>query len=102
MDKGLPATFPGSDNGSIVAAPLLVQRGPAGALVIETPARVEPTEDDLELLALFSSQAAVVSSPCELGTGAPPVWSSRNAPVPYVFFASPALQHPWPKSADCW
>ena len=59
MDKGLPATFPGSDNGSIVAAPLLVQRGPAGALVIETPARVEPTEDDLELLALFSSQAAV-------------------------------------------
>jgi signal transduction histidine kinase len=41
-----------------VAAPLLVERGPAGALVIETPARVEPTEDDLELLALFSSHAA--------------------------------------------
>ena len=59
MDKGLPASFPGSDSGSIVAAPLLVQRGPAGALVIATPARVEPTEDDLELLALFSSQAAV-------------------------------------------
>jgi signal transduction histidine kinase len=36
-----------------------VERGPAGALVIETPVRVEPTEDDLELLALFSSQAAV-------------------------------------------
>ena len=35
------------------------QRGPVGALVIETPARVEPTEDDLELLALFSSQAAI-------------------------------------------
>src|SRR5207244_940806 len=50
MDKGLPATFPGSESGAIVAAPLLVQRGPAGALVIETPARVEPTEDDLELL----------------------------------------------------
>jgi signal transduction histidine kinase len=27
--------------------------------VIETPARVEPNEDDLELLALFSSQAAI-------------------------------------------
>jgi signal transduction histidine kinase len=59
MDKGVPSTFPGSDGGAVVAAPLLVQRGPAGALVIETPARVEPTEDDLELLALFSSQAAV-------------------------------------------
>jgi len=54
-----PTTFPGVETGAIVAAPLLVQRGPAGALVIETPARVEPTEDDLELLALFSSQAAV-------------------------------------------
>jgi two-component system sensor histidine kinase AtoS len=42
-----------------VAAPLVVQKGPAGALVIETPDRVEPDEDDLELLALFSSQAAV-------------------------------------------
>jgi signal transduction histidine kinase/DNA-binding response OmpR family regulator len=59
MDKGVPVTFPGSAAGAIVAAPLVVQRGPAGALVIETPARVEPTEDDLELLALFSSQAAV-------------------------------------------
>ena len=59
MDKGLPMTFPGSETGSIVAAPLLVQRGPAGALVIETAARIEPTDDDLELLALFSSQAAV-------------------------------------------
>ena len=59
MEKGVPATFPGTDTSAIVAAPLLVQRGPAGALVIETPARVEPTEDDLELLALFSSQAAV-------------------------------------------
>src|SRR2546428_262418 len=29
------------------------------ALVIETPTRVEPTDDDLELLALFSSQAAI-------------------------------------------
>src|SRR5215510_5486808 len=59
MDKGVPTTFPGAETGAIVAAPLLVHRGPAGALVIETPARIEPTEDDLELLALFSSQAAV-------------------------------------------
>ena len=59
MDKGVPVTFPGSAAGAIVAAPLVVQRGPAGALVIETAAGIEPTEDDLELLALFSSQAAV-------------------------------------------
>jgi two-component system, NtrC family, sensor kinase len=59
MDKGAPTTRPSGETRMIVAAPLVVQRGPAGALVIETPARVEPTEDDLELLALFSSQAAV-------------------------------------------
>jgi len=57
MTKGIPVTFPG-ETGSIVAAPLVVQKGPAGALVIETARGVEPTEDDLELLALFSSQAA--------------------------------------------
>ncbi|HEU5196809.1 MAG TPA: response regulator [Methylomirabilota bacterium] len=57
MTKGIPVTFPG-DTGSIVAAPLVVQKGPAGALVIETSRGVEPTDDDLELLALFSSQAA--------------------------------------------
>jgi len=59
MDKGIPITMPGGEGTSIVAAPLVVHRGPAGALVIETAARVEPTDDDLELLALFSSQAAV-------------------------------------------
>jgi signal transduction histidine kinase len=59
MQKGVPMTVTGGDGSAIVAAPLVVQRGPAGALVIETAARVEPTEDDLELLALFSSQAAV-------------------------------------------
>ena len=37
-----------------MAAPLVVQRGPAGAVVIETAAGIEPTDDDLELLALFS------------------------------------------------
>ena len=59
MLKGTPTTIAGVDGGVIVAAPLVVQRGPAGALVIETPARVEPNEDDLELLALFSAQAAI-------------------------------------------
>ena len=58
MTKGIPVTVPGSETGSIVAAPLVVQKGPTGALVIETARGVEPTEDDLELLALFSSQAA--------------------------------------------
>jgi signal transduction histidine kinase len=59
MDKGMPITVPGGEGSAIVAAPLVVQRGPAGALVIETAARVEQTDDDLELLALFSSQASV-------------------------------------------
>jgi signal transduction histidine kinase/CheY-like chemotaxis protein len=59
MEKNAPVTRTGSEGRVIVAAPLIVERGPAGALVIETPARVELNEDDLELLALFSSQAAV-------------------------------------------
>jgi signal transduction histidine kinase len=59
MAKGLPVTFPGSEGAAIVAAPLVVQRGPTGAVVIETASGIEPTDDDLDLLALFSSQAAV-------------------------------------------
>lgn len=59
MEKGMPTTLAGPDGSVIVAAPLVVQQGPAGALVIETPPRVEPNEDDLDLLALFSSQAAI-------------------------------------------
>jgi signal transduction histidine kinase len=59
MAKGLPVTFPGSEGTAIVAAPLVVQRGPMGAVVIETAPGIEPTEEDLDLLALFSSQAAV-------------------------------------------
>src|SRR5947208_3918283 len=59
MEKNAPVTRPGHEGRVIAAAPLIVERGPAGALVIETPARVQPTEDDLEVLALFSSQAAV-------------------------------------------
>jgi two-component system NtrC family sensor kinase len=59
MEKGAPTTTPGTEGRLLVAAPLVVQRGPAGALVIETSPRVEPGYDDLELLALFSAQAAV-------------------------------------------
>jgi signal transduction histidine kinase len=59
METGTAATASGPDGRVLVAAPLVVARGPAGALVIEVPARVEPTGDDLELLALFSAQAAV-------------------------------------------
>ena len=59
MEKNAPVMRPGHEDRVIAAAPLVGERGPAGALVIETAARVEPTEDDLELLALFSSQAAV-------------------------------------------
>jgi signal transduction histidine kinase len=59
MSKGVPTSAPGQGGRVIVAAPLVVRRGPAGALVVETPPNVAPGEDDLELLALFSSQAAV-------------------------------------------
>src|SRR2546429_9569621 len=61
MDKGVPITRPAASDteaGTIVAAPPLVQRGPTGALGIETPARVEPTQDGLSLRAPSSSQAA--------------------------------------------
>jgi signal transduction histidine kinase len=68
MDKGAPASLAGPDGSVIVAAPLVVPEGPAGALVIELPPRVEVSEDDLELLALFSSQAATaVRNTHELG-----------------------------------
>jgi two-component system, NtrC family, sensor histidine kinase HydH len=59
MERGVPTASVGAEGRLLVAAPLVVQRGPAGALVIETPSEVAPSEDDLELLALFSAQAAV-------------------------------------------
>jgi len=59
VDKRAPTTLFGDDGRVTLAAPLLVEGGAAGALVVEGPARVTPTEDDLELLSLFSSQAAV-------------------------------------------
>lgn len=59
MEKGAPTTLGGADGRVTLAVPLFVEGGPAGALVIEAPGRGEPTEDDLELLALFASQAAI-------------------------------------------
>jgi signal transduction histidine kinase len=59
MRQGVPTTRPSAEGGLLVAAPLVVQRGPAGALVIQAASRVEPSDDDLDLLALFSAQAAV-------------------------------------------
>jgi signal transduction histidine kinase len=59
MERGAPTTTTGSAGRLLVAAPLVVQRGPAGALVIETLSEVAPSGDDLDLLALFSAQAAV-------------------------------------------
>ena len=48
------------------------------------------------------AQAAVESSPKRLdGTGCSPTCSSRNDPVPYVFFASPGAKQAWPSRAAC-
>jgi signal transduction histidine kinase len=58
MDRKIPvAAVPDADGRVMLGAPLFVGGSTAGALVAET--RVEPTEDDLDVLALFSSQAAV-------------------------------------------
>lgn len=59
IEKRAPTTETGGEGRLVVAAPLVVERGPVGALVIETPARVELGDEDLDLLALFSSQAAI-------------------------------------------
>src|SRR6266446_8669293 len=59
VEKSAPTTVAGVEGRVMLASPLFVEGGPAGAVVILAPARVEPTDDDLELLALFSSQAAV-------------------------------------------
>ena len=59
MNKGVPMMMPPAGGHVALAAPLVLEGGPAGALVTEGPERIEPTEDDLELLALFSAQAAV-------------------------------------------
>ena len=49
-----------------------------------------------------SCQPTVVSRPCAEARGSAPVFRSRNAPVPYVFFAWPGAKHAWPNVAACW
>jgi len=58
IDRKIPAAAVADADGRVtLGAPLFVGSAAAGALVVET--RVEPTADDLDVLALFSSQAAV-------------------------------------------
>ena len=58
INQKMPAAAVADADGRVIlGAPLFVGGGAAGALVVET--RVEPTADDLDVLALFSSQAAV-------------------------------------------
>ena len=57
IEQKIPAAVTDADGRVTLGAPLFVGGGAAGALVVET--RVEPTPDDLDLLAIFSSQAAV-------------------------------------------
>ena len=49
-----------------------------------------------------SEHPGVASNPFASKTGFPPVDSRRNAPVPYVVFASPASTQPCAKADDCW
>jgi len=57
IERKIPTAATDPDGRVMLGAPLFVGGGAAGALVVET--RVEPTADDLEVLAIFSSQAAV-------------------------------------------
>jgi signal transduction histidine kinase len=59
IEKGVPTRLTGAEGRVALAAPLVVKNGPVGALVVECAERVVPTAEDLELLALFSYQAAV-------------------------------------------
>lgn len=57
--RGAPALGRDPDGRVLLAAPLLVDGAAEGAVVAENPAYVVPTEDDLTLIAIFASQAAV-------------------------------------------
>jgi signal transduction histidine kinase len=57
--RGAPAVINGSDGRVMLTAPLLVDGIGEGAVVAETRSYVVPTEDDLVLIAIFASQAAV-------------------------------------------
>ncbi|MCI0546029.1 MAG: response regulator [Candidatus Rokubacteria bacterium] len=58
IEKREAATLTSAEGRVMLAAPLLVDGKAVGAVVSESPNAVAPTEDELELLALFSSQAA--------------------------------------------
>lgn len=58
IERGAPTTLTLREGKIALAAPLLVEGGAAGALVAEGPGGVAPTGDELELLAVLSSQAA--------------------------------------------
>jgi signal transduction histidine kinase len=58
VGEGAPTKIADGGGRCTIAAPLLVDGHPQGALVAENPGYVVPTEDDLELLAVFASQAA--------------------------------------------
>ena len=47
-------------------------------------------------------QATVVTSPFFESGASVPVLTRRNAPVPYVHFASPTAKQAWPNRAACW
>ncbi len=57
INQKAPTVVTDPDGRVRLGAPLFVGGGAAGALVVET--QVEPTPDDLDLLTLFSSQAAM-------------------------------------------
>jgi signal transduction histidine kinase/DNA-binding response OmpR family regulator len=59
IDGKAPTTLTAEDAKITLAAPLLVEGGAAGALVVQSPGGVAPTDEELELLAVLSSQAAV-------------------------------------------
>ena len=57
IERKVPVAMADVDGRVTLGSPLFLGGGAAGALVAET--RIEPTADDLDVLALFSSQAAV-------------------------------------------
>jgi len=68
MTRGEPTLVDGQPGQTVLAAPLRVERALRGVLVAETPASVTPTAEDLSVLGLFASHAAIaLRSSFELG-----------------------------------
>ena len=59
MTSGVRHQVSEREGGMLLAAPLVVDGVPEGALVVEHPSYVQATDEDLELLDLFAGQAAV-------------------------------------------